>query len=143
MGANMPDTSKGLTIGRLARAAGSNVETVRYYERQGLIGAPPRTSGGHRQYDDADLQRLTFIRRSRELGFSITDIRRLLSLADGARACDDARDIAQDHLMTIREKISDLKRMESTLETMIRGCRPGETPRCPILQSLSGPVIAR
>jgi MerR family mercuric resistance operon transcriptional regulator len=104
------------TIGRLATAAGVNLETVRYYERIKLIPSPARTASGHRAYEETHVRRLTFIRRARELGFSIEQIRALLVLADPSRAsCAEVKEIARAHLGAVRAKLDDLRRLEQIL----------------------------
>lgn len=127
------------TIGRLAEAAGVNLETVRYYERIGLMPAPDRTQGGHRIYLPAHQHRLTFIRRARELGFGIEDIRRLLSLAEPAqRGCDDVKAVAGAHLDQVRGKVADLVRLESILAETVSRCEGSAAPACPVLEMLEG-----
>lgn len=128
---------RSLTIGQLASAAGVNFETVRYYERIGLMSVPPRTASGHRAYESAHIQRLTFIRRARELGFGIDDIRALLSLAEPSRvSCAEAREIARTHLDEIRAKLADLTRLEGILAATIAQCRGEPAPSCPVLDML-------
>ena len=92
------DARRAWSIGKLARLTGCNVETVRYYERVGMLPPAPRTAGGHRQYDDGHRRRLAFIRRSRELGFTLDKIRTLLALADKGRSCGEIRGLALIHL---------------------------------------------
>src|SRR5262245_28185535 len=105
--------AKPVLIGALADRTGVNIETIRYYERVGLLTPPPRTQGRHRAYDERHAQRLSFIRRSRELGFSLDDIRTLLQLADcGTSACGAAKDVTLRHLVDVRGKIASLKRLE-------------------------------
>lgn len=129
----MPD----LTIGRLAEGTGVNVETIRYYERIGMMPAPPRTAGGQRRYDESHLRRLTFVRRCRELGFPLDEIRALLALVDGGDfGCDDVRDMAVRHLDAVRRRIADLRAMERTLDTMVTACTGGSVPDCPIIDAL-------
>ena len=125
------------TIGRLAARSGVKVETIRYYERIGLVRQPPRSAGGHRLYTDADVHRLVFIRRSRELGFSLEAVRTLLGPVDGGHTCAEVRAVAAEHLTDIRRKIADLRRMERTLADMVEQCERGDTPGCPIVDSLS------
>ena len=129
---------RGLTIGGLASAAGVNLETVRYYEGIGLMPTPARTAGGHRAYDAADhVRRLTFIRRARELGFSIEDIRALLNLAEPSQAsCVEVRDIARAHLDSVRAKLADLTRMERLLSKTVEQCSGEAVPICPVLDVL-------
>jgi len=126
----------GLKIGQLAEAAEVNFETVRYYERIGLMPRPIRTKGGHRHYGHEHLRRLTFIRRARELGFHLEEIRSLLVLnKSGNGSCADVKAIAANHLADVREKISALAKMERTLAILIEGCSE-ERSLCPILDML-------
>jgi MerR family transcriptional regulator, mercuric resistance operon regulatory protein len=126
-----------LTIGQLAAAAEVNFETVRYYERIGLMPSPARTASGHRTYEDEHIRRLVFIRRARELGFSIEDIRALLALAEPSRAsCADVKGIAQAHLDEVRKKMADLKKLERILSRTIAGCSGEKAPPCPVLDML-------
>lgn len=126
-----------LGIGSLSKRTGVNIETIRYYERIGMLPSPPRTAGGHRLYDETHLRRLVFIKRSRELGFSIEEIRRLLGLVDGGEhTCGEVRDMALEHVADIRRKIADLQRMEFILEDMASKCEGGNVPDCPILEEL-------
>jgi MerR family mercuric resistance operon transcriptional regulator len=123
-----------LTIGRLAEAAGVNLETVRYYERIKLMPSPARTASGHRAYEDADIRRLAFIRRARELGFSIKQIRALLNLSEPSRvSCAEAREIARMHLDEVRAKLADLGRLERILAATIAQCSGDAAPSCPVL----------
>lgn len=126
-----------LTLGRLARSAGVNLETVRYYERIGLMPAPARTEGGHRSYAPEHSQRLRFIRRSRELGFSIEAVRRLIALSEPeVQACCEVRDMAQEHIASIDAKIIDLQRLRGVLQHAVSDCREGSEIRCPVIQEL-------
>jgi len=127
-----------LPIGRLSERTGVNIETIRYYERVGLLPAPPRSAGRHRLYDGAHLQRLSFIRRGRELGFSLDDVRALLTLADnGDVACSDTRDMTLRHLADVRGKIASLRKLERALKAMTDACQPGSQRPCPILDTLN------
>lgn len=126
-----------VSIGELSRRSGVNIETIRYYEKIGLLPAPPRTEGGHRLYTDDHLKRLTFIRRSRELGFTLDGIRNLLGLVEGGCTCGEVKDTALTHLKDIRRKIADLRRMERTLTETATRCEGGNTPDCPIIDALS------
>jgi MerR family mercuric resistance operon transcriptional regulator len=129
--------ARNLTIGRLAAATAVNLETVRYYERVGLMSPPARTAGGHRVYDDHHVRRLTFIRRSRELGFSIENIRALLALTDPKRrSCASVQKIASTHLIAVRDKLADLKRLEKILSQTVVLCSGQTTPVCPVLDML-------
>ena len=129
---------KGIQRGELARQAGCNSETVRYYERVGLLPEPPRSAGGHRLYANDHLRRLIFIRRSRELGFTIDEIRNLLGLVEGGYTCGEVRDATQAHLESIRRKIADLRKMERTLAGTASRCEGGTVPDCPVIDALSG-----
>lgn len=125
-------------IGALSERAGVNIETIRYYERIGIMPKPPRTDGGQRVYDEGHVKRLTFIRRSRELGFSLDDIRALLKLVDGGDyTCGEVHKMALTHITDIRCKIVDLRRMERVLVTLAGKCKGGDVPECPILETLS------
>lgn len=127
-----------LSIGRLASAAGVNLETVRYYERIKLMPPPARTASGHRAYQEDQVRRLTFIRRARELGFSIEEIRALLALSEPARAsCAEVREIAQQHLGDVRAKLADLARLERVLAQTIAHCSGDSAPTCPVLEMLA------
>lgn len=130
----------GLTIGRLAALSGVNLETIRYYERIGLMPEPGRTEGGHRVYDPLHRRRLTFIRRARELGFGIEEIRALLALSEPQRrSCEEVRVLASAHLEDVRAKITDLARLEAVLATTVQRCQSDtEAPFCPVLDLLEG-----
>src|SRR2546421_5039789 len=112
----LPDTkprARGLPIGGLSKATGVNIETIRYYERIGLLPAPPRSEGRHRQYDDGHRQRLVFIRRSRQLGFSLDEVRDLLCLVRGHElTCAKVKTLTEQHMSDIRRKVKDLKKLE-------------------------------
>ena len=132
----MEDTGR-IAIGRLARRTGTTVETVRYYERMGLWAAPPRSAGGYRLYGTEHLERLTFIRRARRLGFSIGEIRTLLRLADERkRPCAEARVVAEEHLADVRNKIADLETMEKVLTETVVGCAAGTGSHCVLIDAL-------
>ncbi|WP_345772670.1 helix-turn-helix domain-containing protein [Azospirillum aestuarii] len=126
----------GLTIGGLSQHTGCNIETIRFYEREGLIPAPPRTEGGHRVYDREHLRRVNFIRRSRNLGFTLDEVRALLRLADGRHTCAEVQAVTLEHLDAVRRKIADLQRLERTLSETANRCVGGDVPSCPILDSL-------
>ncbi len=128
-----------LTIGALSKHTGCNIETVRYYERIGIMPAPARTEGGHRLYSSDHLKRLFFIRRSRELGFSLEEIRGLLRLVDGGDyTCGEVRDLTLQHADEVRRKIADLKRMERVLKGIASQCEGGQIPECPVVDALFG-----
>jgi len=133
-----------LTIGKLANAAGVNLETVRYYERIGLMPPPRRSAGGHRVYDQDHLSRLTFIRRARELGFGLAAIRSLLALAtprDKVRRAE-VRVIAAAHLEQVRAKGADLVRLEAILVAAVDQCQGEEAVSCAVLDALAQPLLA-
>jgi MerR family mercuric resistance operon transcriptional regulator len=131
-----------LSIGNLSRHTGVNIETIRYYERIGLVPAPPRTQGRHRLYDEAHRQRLAFIRRSRDLGFSINETRDLLGLARGHNlTCAEVKALTEQHLAGIRAKIRDLRKLDRVLSNLAAKCRDhlsSSVPDCPILDALAG-----
>jgi len=129
---------KRLTIGGLSTGAAVNIETVRYYERVGLLPTPRRTAGGHRLYGPEHVMRLTFVRRARELGFTLEEIRALLRLADEEQpSCSKVRVVASGHLEDVRAKIADLKRMERALSETVARCARGNRPECPLLEVLT------
>jgi len=129
-----------LKIGRLAGGAGVHLETVRYYERIGLMPEPGRTEGGHRSYSAAHVRRLRFIRRSRELGFTLDDIRALLELAEPGRAsCGEVQKRAALHLEGVRAKLTDLAKMEKLLANTVAQCSGDRSPACPVLEMLDAP----
>lgn len=126
-----------LAIGALSESTGVNIETIRYYERIQLLPVPPRTAGNQRIYEPAHRQRLTFIRRARELGFAIEDIRALLTLVDRHTVtCGEVQGIAERQLAAVRAKMSDLKRLERALKDMTASCVGGLVPDCPIVETL-------
>jgi len=125
------------SIGALSRAAGVKIETIRYYEKAGAMPRPLRGPGGHRVYSHADLRRLSFIRRARELGFGLDEIRHMLSLVDdGTLTCDDIYAITTQHLTAVRMKIADLQRLATALDGMASACSRGKVPACPIIDTL-------
>lgn len=125
-----------IQIGELSRRTGCNIETIRYYERIGLMPAPPRR-GRYRSYDADHVGRLGFVRRARELGFTLDEVRALLGLASGGQAsCADVRTLAASHLMDVRARIADLQRMERVLADSVRACDAGQDFGCPMIQSL-------
>lgn len=132
----MARTTDDLTIGSLSRQTGVKIETIRYYERSGLLPPPPRTAGGHRIYGQSHLRRLRFIRRGRELGFTGSGVRTLLGLVDGGFTCGEVQALTLGHLQEIRGKIDDLRRLETTLSTITEQCDGGDAPDCPIIDAL-------
>ena len=126
-----------MKIGQLSERTECKIETIRYYEKIGLLPEPGRSDGGYRIYDEGHLKRLSFIRRSRELGFTIDEIRGLLKLVDGGNyTCSDVKTITMEHVESIRQKIADLKKLEKTLSRIASQCAGDTTPECPIIDSL-------
>ena len=133
----MGTASGRFAIGTLSKGTGCKVETIRYYERSGLLPAPARSPGGYRLYGTEHLKRLAFVRRARSLGFSIDEVRRLLDLADHhRRPCAEARRVAASHLEDVRARIADLKVMEGVLKDTVARCGQGTGPHCPIIEAL-------
>ena len=133
--------TKNMSIGELSRRTGVNIETIRYFERIGMIAAPPRTEGGHRIYGDGHFRALGFIRRARELGFTPSEVRGILSLGGpGDACCDEVRDIASHHLQKVRSKIADLVRIERSLSETIDRCSGDHAPACAIIDLIEGGV---
>ncbi len=127
-----------MSIGALARETACNVETIRYYERIGILPRPRRSASGYRLYSADDARRLVFVRRARELGFTLDETRALLDLAaDGGGACRGAYDIAAAHLDRVRAKIAHLRTMEHKLTQAVRQCAAGERQACPVIDALS------
>lgn len=125
-----------LTIGAFAGAAGVGVETVRFYQRRGLLTEPDRPSGGIRRYGAFDVDRVRFIKASQRLGFSLDEVAGLLSLDDGAH-CEEARALAEAKLSDVREKLTDLRRIEKVLAELVRECRATTgVLSCPLISSL-------
>jgi MerR family mercuric resistance operon transcriptional regulator len=128
---------RNITRGILAQSSGVNAETIRYYEKISLMPEPARSPGGHRVYSASHLQRLCFIRRCREMGFSLDEIRGLLSLVDREQvSCERVKRIANVHLLDIRAKVADLKKMERTLRELSASCSGNDVPDCPIIEAL-------
>lgn len=128
--------SRDCGIGMLSKLTAVNIETIRYYEKIGLLPPPPRTAGGHRLYPESHLKRLNFVRRGRELGFTLDEVRNLLKMVDGGHTCGEVKDAALAHLKNIRRKIADLRRMERTLSQTAARCEGGDAPDCPIVDVL-------
>ena len=123
----------------LARLTGCNLETIRYYENVGVMPEPPRTSKNYRTYDDTHVARLRFVMRSRDLGFTLEEIRDLLGLGDGAlRTCAEVKEKTEAHLAEVREKIADLRRVETVLSATAARCSGDQAPDCAIIDSLRG-----
>jgi MerR family transcriptional regulator, mercuric resistance operon regulatory protein len=130
-------STRGFAIGEMSRQTGVNIETIRYYERIGLMPKPDRTAGGNRQYDQDQLKRLYFLRRARDLGFSLEEIRGLFEMVDRKDfTCSEVHDLTVNHLISVREKISNLTRLEKALSAMVAECSRGDVPECPILETM-------
>ena len=127
-----------MNIGELARAAETKAETIRYYEQIGLLPPPPRTTGNYRDYSAAHASRLTFIRRARDLGFSIEQIRALLNLTDDkGQSCEAVDAIAREHLADVERKLADLSALRRELGSLISQCRHGTVADCRIIEALA------
>lgn len=130
-----------MKIGELAERAGSNPETIRYYERIGMLPAPARTGSNYRDYGQEHVGRLAFIRHARALGFELPDIRALLDLADRPeQECAAVDRITGEHLRAVEAKIAQLEALRSELQRMLRHCRGGQVSDCRIIESLSDHV---
>jgi MerR family mercuric resistance operon transcriptional regulator len=128
-----------MTVGQVARLAGVGVETVRFYEKNGLLEEPSRRASGYRQYDGGTVSRLRFIRRAKELGFSLNEIKELLSLRCSERPCNDVRARAEAKIGEIEAKVAMLLRMKDVLGRLATSCcEQGDKSRCPILETLDG-----
>ena len=137
MGATTSARSGALTIGRLSRLTGVNIENIRYFEKTGLLPAPPRTEGGHRSYGTEHVRTLAFIQRGRELGFTPDEVRALLELRrPGKASCCEVQGIAAHHLDRVRTKITDLMRLERLLAGTITQCSGEAAPECPMLDMI-------
>ena len=131
------DEKERLQIGSISSRTGVNIETIRYYERIGIMPEPTRSERGTRLYNHDQLRRLAFIKRSRELGFSLDDIRGLLELVDGGSfSCAEVHAVTTAHLGEVKQKIADLRKMEKVLKVMADECSQGDLPDCPIIDSL-------
>lgn len=125
------------TIGELSRSTGVNIETIRYYERLKILPSPPRTEGGRRVFGRNERRILAFIRRGRQLGFTLVEIRALLGLGAPAQAsCAEVRKIASQHLRSVRERLADLTRLEAILAEAVAKCTGETAPVCPVLDIL-------
>jgi MerR family mercuric resistance operon transcriptional regulator len=138
MRSTAPQSPAALPIGELSRRSGVNIETIRYYERIKVLPAPPRTANGRRVYGPTETRTLAFIRRSRELGFTLDEIRTLLTLSaeNGQGACAEVSELASRHLAEVRSKIADLRAMERVLADAVRRCDADEAPGCPLIDAL-------
>lgn len=131
----MSTKTQNMTIGSLAKAAGVNVETVRYYQRRQLLPEPERVHGAIRRYSQGDLQRLTFIKNAQGLGFTLRGIAELLLLEDGSH-CEETAALAEYKLEDVREKLAGLQRTEQSLVKLIHRCHEDKSVSCPLISSL-------
>lgn len=132
-------SSQDYLIGEVSRKTDVHIETIRYYERIGIMPVPRRSVGKQRLYDEAQIKRLNFIKRSRELGFSLNEIRSLMALNDDDKlTCSEVHSLTIDHLKHVRGKIARLRDIQTTLENMAEQCSRGNVPECPIIETLSG-----
>lgn len=130
-----------MRIGELARATGTKAETIRYYEREGILPAADRTDSNYRDYSDEHLATLTFVRRARELGFSMAQVRELLALSDhDDKPCEDVDQLVQRQLLEVERKISDLSALRDELGQMLRSCEADRIGECRIVESLARPL---
>lgn len=131
-------SGKRLQRAEMAQRTGCNLETIRYYEKTGMMPDPPRTASGYRVYDKTHVSRLRFILRARELGFSIEQIRGLLELVDGGtQTCSEVKERTERHLADVRAKIADLRRIEKVLAATAAQCSGEDVPDCPVLEALA------
>ncbi|HKJ94212.1 MAG TPA: helix-turn-helix domain-containing protein [Gammaproteobacteria bacterium] len=128
-----------MRIGDLAGNTGVNIETIRYYERVGILPRPVRAANNYRIYSAAHERRLRFVRRARDLGFTLDEVRVLLRMIDGGDyTCEQVKAVGAEHLEAVRSKIADLRHMETTLTALMAQCRGGRTPDCSMLETLFG-----
>lgn len=132
----MGENSQGLTVGALARVAGVHVETIRFYQRKGLLPEPDKPYGSIRRYGTSDVARVQFVKSAQRLGFSLDEISRLLLLDDGTH-CDEARELGEKKLAGVRDKLADLQRIEAVLISLVERCRTTQGKiSCPLIASL-------
>ena len=130
-----------LAIGELARRTGVHIETIRYFEKVGLLDKPDRTEGGNRVYVEQHVRALSFIRRARELGFTPDEVRAILNLGGPGKACcDEVQEIAVHHLEQVRGKMADLARLERLLASTVERCSGGHVPECAVIDMLDSAV---
>lgn len=135
----METRHENLTIGAFARAAGVSVETIRFYQRKGLLPEPDKPQGSIRRYGSADVTRVRFVKSAQRLGFSLDEIAELLELDDGAH-CDEARAQAEGKLIDVRTRLADLRRIETVLSGLVAQCSAASGKvRCPLIASLQRP----
>ena len=126
-----------LSIGQVADAVGVNIQTLRYYERVGLMPAPKRSRAGYRLYTEDTVRMVSFVKRAQELGFTLEEVETLLKLQDGANRAE-VRRVASARREQIRARMADLRRMERVLTHLLEECEAGKTPHCPIIETLGG-----
>ncbi len=132
-----------LTISKLAREAGVNVETIRFYQRRGLLAEPPKPLGGIRHYEQADVARVLFIKAAQRIGFTLGEIEQLLNLDDGMH-CSEARAIAEHKLEAVRERLADLQRIESALSQLVGRCEASRGQvSCPLIDALQPSIESK
>ncbi len=128
-----------IPIGALATRTRCNIETIRFYEKIGMLPKPARTEGGHRAYGSGHVERLTFVRRARELGFTLEEVRALLRLAEASDVpCAEVKGVAVTHLAEVKTKISALRAMQKALTTLIARCDAGDQTGCPLIETMLG-----
>lgn len=126
-----------ITIGKLSQETGVKIETIRYYEKEGLMPEPSRKASGHRIYGIDQVKQLRFIKRGRELGFSLSEIRELIGTENNPPNCNDVFTLTDRHLASIRAKIIDLRKLEKRLSSIASECHQNDNPNCPIIDALS------
>jgi len=132
-----PANNQFFGIGEMSRKTGVKIETVRYFEKIGMMPAPERSEGGNRRYSTDHLQRLFFINRCRQIGFNQSEIKALLSMVDNKGVtCGEVHTITTEHIADIRQKIRDLRKLEKVLTQMANECSRGDIPDCPIIETL-------
>lgn len=139
----LQDLAPRFTIGVLARKTGCNIETIRYYEKAGIIPHPARSEGGHRLYGTGHLKRLAFVMKARVLGFTLSEVKALLRLVDERdRPCAEVRDVAASHLRDVQAKLVNLRAMEAVLNEMVVCCDKEKSTECPLIERMfSEPAI--
>jgi Cu(I)-responsive transcriptional regulator len=134
--------ARSFTIGQLASQTGAKAETIRYYERIGVMPEPARSSGNYRAYSEEHVRRLAFIRRCRDLGFTLEQVRELLRLSDQRdRPCDEVDAIARQHLAAVEGKIADLSRLADELRHLSNQCGGGSISECRVIEALGPPSV--
>lgn len=133
----LQDLAPRFTIGVLSRKTGCNIETIRYYEKAGIIPHPARSEGGHRLYGTGHLKRLAFVMKARVLGFTLSEVKALLRLVDERDLpCAEVRDVAASHLRDVQTKLADLRAMEAVLNEMVISCDKERSTECPLIERM-------